>query len=410
MFFIVNVAVCFLLPINGKVFNLIGLDIKLNLLPMSLGLVFLLSFFTSTSKFKVVLKNKFFKLFSIFFLMYVVSTIFSVEKELVFDIVIQKASFIVIPIAIFSNAAFYVRKAPQLFKAFFVGVLFTLVVLDFSGILLYFTEGNFPMYVAYSKVFHPTYVGLNIVLLMLMNLYRFGEDELTWKKYMFHMLFLFFLLFHLFVLLSKGVIIVTGISMVIYLFVLMQKHIKKGFAYLSFWLLPVIIFFAVSFSNKEFHDSVIGRFSELSTYNQGTGSTGFRANLIKQAPAILEKHWVFGVGHGTETVHLNSFYQTIGWEHARYYSFNTHNQFLQTWLGIGIAGLFLFCTLMFGPFMLSIDPVVKIMLFCFVFLFCTEAMLERQAGITLFVFFYCLFIGLTRPRQMKARKRVLTFS
>ncbi len=409
VFFFFNMVVFFLLPMNGKIIRLLGGDSPFNPLPVALIVLFVLCFFTSAFDFRKVIKNKFFKLFAAFFGCHLVSSLLSVGLENALDEVSKKISYIAIPIIVFSNAGFFVRNAKKMFNSFFLGIAFTLIILDCYGIAEYVELSKFPFYVGYSKMLHPSYLGVNVVLLILINLYRFGEEKLSWKNYIYHLFLLFFLLFHLFVLLSKGVIIVAGISMVAYLVVLMQKNFKKGFAYLSFWLLPGAIFCAVAIGHTGFHDSVFDRFSDLQAYDQESGSTSFRTKIIKKSPEILEGNWFLGVGSGKETEYLNSYYEKTEWVYARYYSYNMHNQYLQTCLGIGLGGVFLLLILVFGPFVLSIDPVIKIMLFCFGFLFCTEAMLERQAGIVLFVFFYCVFIGLTRPRKMKVRKRVLTF-
>ena len=76
--------------------------------------------------------------------------------------------------------------------------------------------------------------------------------------------------------------------------------------------------------------------------------------------------------------------------------YNFHNQYLQTFAEIGIFGFVSLCLLLVFPFVLSIknkDYLTISFLFIVGASFLTESMLERQAGVVFFAFFYVLLIG-----------------
>jgi len=75
--------------------------------------------------------------------------------------------------------------------------------------------------------------------------------------------------------------------------------------------------------------------------------------------------------------------------------YNFHNQYLQTFGTIGIFGFLVLIYLLVMPFITAIkklDYLVAIFLFIICSSFLTESMLERQAGVAFFAFFYTLLI------------------
>jgi O-antigen ligase len=75
---------------------------------------------------------------------------------------------------------------------------------------------------------------------------------------------------------------------------------------------------------------------------------------------------------------------------------NSHNQFLQTFLALGLPGILLLLSLFVFPIINSLKT-KNYILFCFlviVFLnFLTESMLETISGVVFFAFFYSLLIA-----------------
>jgi hypothetical protein len=73
--------------------------------------------------------------------------------------------------------------------------------------------------------------------------------------------------------------------------------------------------------------------------------------------------------------------------------YNFHNQYLQTFATVGFFGLIILIYLLSHLVVISIikqDYIVLAFLFLIVMSFFTESMLERQAGVVFFTFFYLL--------------------
>ena len=75
--------------------------------------------------------------------------------------------------------------------------------------------------------------------------------------------------------------------------------------------------------------------------------------------------------------------------------YNFHNQYLQIFGEVGIFGFLLLCFILGSPFLISLrnkDYLAISFLFIIAASFLTESMLEREAGVSFYAFFYVLVI------------------
>ena len=392
---------------NGKVFGVLHMDDS-NILPLALTLVAISSFFSPTFEYRNVFRNQFFRLFLILFLVYLFSALINGNAATSWSMIIRKLSFIVVPLVVLGNRKFYLQKVKLLGLAYASGIFLALTIMDIRAFFFVMEEGSIPTYGDYADVFHPTYFGLHLLLYMIYNFHQILTGEWNLKKLLFRFGLIVILIPHILLLLSKGVIISCTVVIAfygVYLAIVSWRKLLLYIAVFGICGLSALLVVPVSDSATKM---LKNRFKDLSNYEHDSGSTSFRAAMIKRSPEILESGWLFGVGYGNETEFLDAYYERTDWKYARLHSFNTHNQFLQTWLGLGVTGLFFLCVLMFGPFMMPIHLSMKLALFCYVFIFCTEAVLERQAGIIVFMFFYSIFIAMLAGNRRK-KKRLLTF-
>jgi O-antigen ligase len=126
------------------------------------------------------------------------------------------------------------------------------------------------------------------------------------------------------------------------------------------------------------------------------GHPSVRLQKWKAAMTIIEAHWLMGVGVGDVQDALQAEYKRTGFELAYNAQYNAHNQFLQTWLGLGIIGLSVLVTC-FGVFTKQAIHNQDSFYLAFIVLFfvcsITESTLERQFGIFFFAMFNALFIS-----------------
>lgn len=123
-------------------------------------------------------------------------------------------------------------------------------------------------------------------------------------------------------------------------------------------------------------------------------STNLRVAQMICTLDILKENWLLGLGTGDYQDHLNNCYETNGWSEVLYKkSFNPHNQFLETWLALGLPGLISLITIlvygMYNGFKKK-DPLFLSFLVLFTLCCMTESMLEKNKGIFFFIFFLLL--------------------
>ena len=68
--------------------------------------------------------------------------------------------------------------------------------------------------------------------------------------------------------------------------------------------------------------------------------TNIRFWIWKSAFSVIENHPIIGVGTGDVRDELQKQYEKRGMSQAVIFRYNAHNQYLETWLGTGIFGLF----------------------------------------------------------------------
>ena len=123
------------------------------------------------------------------------------------------------------------------------------------------------------------------------------------------------------------------------------------------------------------------------------GLPSIRLLKWKCAWEIIKDNWLIGVGPGDAQNLLQIQYKKINFDLAFNEKFNPHNQFLQTWLGLGFVGLISFVGSLAMPMVRSYRQKNHLYLIfvLFVFLCCiTESVFERRLGIV----FYAVFNSL----------------
>ena len=145
------------------------------------------------------------------------------------------------------------------------------------------------------------------------------------------------------------------------------------------------------------------RFSELAPSNwkipmrgQDQNSVRLRLAILSCSADLLKEHWVKGIPAGDLQQKLNECYISKNYhEELVNFSFDNHNQYLNTWLSLGITGFIVLLTMLFGAIIYAIRN-KDIMLLSFMILillsFLTENIFSTQKGIVFFSFFYCLLI------------------
>jgi O-antigen ligase len=106
------------------------------------------------------------------------------------------------------------------------------------------------------------------------------------------------------------------------------------------------------------------------------------------------KNWLFGLGIGDVRETLAKAYQEKNMDFALNKRFNAHNQYLETYVGLGLIGLSCLLLILGSALWQSIrrrDMVFFLFMLIILINFMFESVLERFFGVLFFVFFLSIF-------------------
>lgn len=160
--------------------------------------------------------------------------------------------------------------------------------------------------------------------------------------------------------------------------------------------------------------SFSARFKEVSVENtklpdkKSEDSFNLRTGIFHCGLGIIKAHWIWGVGPGQVKSLLNDCYNDIAPDVYKNKNFNTHNQFMDYWAGLGIIGPAMLLLL----FVLSILTLWKrsdwtgvCILLLFIGAMQTENLLTRQNGIVAFCYLLALHIFVIGKSEVETIKK-----
>jgi hypothetical protein len=144
---------------------------------------------------------------------------------------------------------------------------------------------------------------------------------------------------------------------------------------------------------------------ELHQFKNGSTPNGhsllMRFEFIKTAFYLLKENWLTGVGTGDLRNAFKQAYVKTKSVLSEEWQHRAHNQYLSTWLALGVIGLVLFLGMFLAPFYSKNKSPDYAWLFLIIALasFLSEDTLETQAGVTFVLFFMSFFF--TTPFSKK---------
>jgi O-antigen ligase len=339
------------------------------------------------------------------FLIYAAGIIYSFNKEEGFQILETKLSLIIFPL-ILSTRLQDIRQDINTYLRFFIYGCLLSGLICFSWSLYCYLK---PMYILIdgveydlgasyfyynrlSPLIHPSYLSLyvNVALLSLYYLVAKGEIKLTLKWYM---ISLFFGAFVLLLSSKAGWLGLFLISMFIFISFLFKRKLVEGIIIL---IILGGMFYVFNISAPQYSQRITsateavvnaGSDEKPETGNDGTSS---RILVWQAAAELLLTHPLFGTGTGDAKKAMLEKYKEKGMVTEFEHKLNSHNQFLNTSVALGFAGLICLLLCLGLPIFLSLRNINMLLWgFCILsginFLF--ESMLETQAGVMFYAFF-----------------------
>ncbi len=306
-----------------------------------------------------------------------------------------KLSFLVVPLIIaFSDIRLSKDKiVDMIILGLFISALLALGKAAFKSV--YHTENNqwayfTESYLAFSmhRSYYATYMAFGVLLS--------AERYFTFKnlKYL-GAAFLFALITLL--TFSKAGILIMAILMIPLLFVFIYRNWGKWIAAVGTAIMVIAMISAIWFTptlHIRFQKMVEGVSSVSTTNNPSVESNESRLIMWSTSSRLINENVFFGVGTGDVSDALDAKNLELGNIGVADKSLNSHNQYLNTWVQLGLIGFLLLFAIMITSMMTALTTrfmpfVYLVMVIALTMSF--ESFLETQAGIIPVTLLICLF-------------------
>ncbi len=352
---------------------------------------------------KSAIKNPVFIILVTFFLLHLVGLLFSSNMHAGWFDIEVKLSMILFPLVFFLSDFLTEQKRKTILLTFVAGTALGMFICVGAAFYEYYANNvnNF-FYMKLSIVHHPTYFAMYICFALAVILKYLFYDEVKKSNLFKAILVLLIILFAVFIymLSSKAGIIIFFVTLIAMSLPALLKKNKRIFASFVLIFAAFQIWFSLT-QNMRFE--TVSKSVATAEQNVTTEeSNGVRVLVYETAIDIIKSNYAIGVGTGDIKDELMREYKVRNMTGALTNKLNAHSQFLETFIGQGIAGISILLLLFLIPFINSIKT-KNWLLMTFVFVvalnFITESMLNTQAGVVFFAFFYSFFVTLKNNKE-----------
>ena len=385
------------------------------------------------------------------YFLYAISLIWSDNIPLALTDLLLKSPMAIITLVVLSQDNISVKKSNQILLAFALSILVlnTYCLIDAYFSFIETQEINHFFYGSLTINMHTSNQAMFTCFSIVFFVYLFIKEKfisswVTYSAVAIQMIFVLLLSSRMQILIM---IVIVPVYFIFYYY--RKKKVGLGLIYttLIFGFAYLIITFPSSLNSR--YNQTVSHINSIGVDNDNSDPRKF---IWAQGLEVIKNHWLIGTGVGdakdalvdryskcildnptTENLvdstvsqlkqnkkavaylkqkatNSNTTYEEQLSDHAKYIlvrkndeykaaferKYNFHNQYLQTFGTIGIFGFLFWCFLFAYPLILSIknkDYLAISFLFITGASFLTESMLERQAGVAFFSFFYVLLIG-----------------
>lgn len=405
LFYFCPALFCFCLPFGSMVLSAI------------IVLWVLVSFFNiSRKQLKQGFMNKRLQLFYAFFLLTVISALFSSNlREAGFSIEV-KLSFFFLPYLFFCF-----KWPPDILKrcavSFVSGCFFACLYL-IGRACVYAAKGNpeYFFYTLFSDFIHASYFAMYLVFAITI-IAVFYSDWFRERRNELYSSYVFLLVFAVTIFLCSSKLGLISFFLAVPLLIAYRFRAALSLKRIAVCLILLAVLGGIL--SKVFPEP-FSRFKSLGSVSlesidkTSSESTGVRILIWNESLTIISQHFWFGTGVGDANDKLQEAYAQDGLTGAYEHHFNAHNQFFQTFIGLGLAGFILLLLLTFGALFRALrEKQFVVFMFCLLIImnFMVESMLQTSAGVLFFAFFSCFLekageAGLLAPATEKVPAEV----
>ncbi len=334
-------------------------------------------------------------LLMVFYTLHLIAISYSQNQEAAWFDVQVKLTLLLFPLFLMFEYELVNKSLKHIAFAFVAGEFFALVFCWGHAIWQFVVTGNMDMllYEKFSFFIHTSYFSMYI-LLAITIVFVLIEKNLVKRKILWVLLGLFFFISLFFIASKTGII--TGVFFLLLFFFFDRNYLKKIWKKLLVMVVLGALFFFVGIKNYRIRQIFVQSYDIQNISPNSAGSFSVRILIWEAAEDIIKENFWTGVGTGDVHQTLVKQYREKGFSGALQHRFNAHNQYLSTFVGLGIFGFLLLLCLLFYGFNMARKK-KNLLLFFFMLdvsiNFLTESMLNRQAGVLFFAFFFSLLMA-----------------
>ncbi len=265
---------------------------------------------------------------------------------------------------------------------------------------------NFFLYDRFSTFHHPSYFAMFILFAIGTGFYYLRLDKNNIFGNRFIVISIFFLSLTLFLLSSRAGLLIWLVLIITFGLTHIHKRARESYR-LAFPFVILIGVLSFLIINGSRYNTVKEDLKVYENYAQENtqSSIGTRMVLWEETIQIIKRNFFFGVGQGDIKMELFRQAKKQGYLQIIEKNLNIHNQFLETFVGLGIGGIILLVLMLFWPILKLRGIYLELFVYFIIIVSLNlvfESMFNRLAGVFFFTFFYCLLI-LFMNQQLSSR-------
>ncbi|MEI6766192.1 MAG: O-antigen ligase family protein [Bacteroidota bacterium] len=344
------------------------------------------------------------------YVVYFVSVSYSTFRSVaMFDMEVKLSLFLIPPLLAASNKH-YVNSRIKFMWTFIAANLLASLICLVRGVLNTYSSttpkdvpsGYYMTYEPLSFLVHTSYFSMYLVLAIMFIVYLLRKESLNAASKVFLIISGSIFIGMIYQVSARSGIL--SIILVSFIYILFYVRLRKfnSLVKIGFVVFAVALLLLIFKYNVRFKSFFIDRNNAPISNTNSIAGNNMRLLIWQVSMGIIGDNVVGGVGNGDIHSELNKGYSKLGLTQAADLNLNVHNQFIETFLGVGIFGFILLLMVFFYPAIVAWrrkDSLLMLFLILTSFNFMFESMLSTQAGIVFFCWFYAYLLFVKHDRE-----------
>ncbi|HEY5745768.1 MAG TPA: O-antigen ligase family protein [Chryseolinea sp.] len=237
---------------------------------------------------------------------------------------------------------------------------------------------------------HPTYFSIAVLVAIIILIALPGITRL-WQKIV-RVLLVMFLSFFIILLGSKICIVILFVYSNVALLVYLKR--KKNLKAILFYVLTNVALFTIAFNTHVIYWRFVMTYKTIVNTFNGSGQLEYRFTHWKCAAYAVSQKPIWGWGTADSSIPLNECYRAT--HMTELLDYNAHNQYLDTWVKLGLPGLGIVFLCLALPFYVAVrrgDYAMAAIFSVYLVVALTECIFTVQKGILLHSFITSIYFG-----------------